>query len=134
MSKNRYTATESHAPDCQDWTTVSMNKTYGRPKPAATPSITASSTGTTASAVVAAITATSAKSDDEPKKTKYIAKVTSDAIRAARCEKKLTQKELAQKCNMDVSIVSEIERGGCVYQPAHVNKIQSALGVKIPRA
>jgi ribosome-binding protein aMBF1 (putative translation factor) len=138
MSKNRYTATESQAPDCQDWTAVSMNKSYGRPKPAITPSTSTSapsSCGTnSASAVVAAITATSAKSDDEAKKTKYIAKVTSDAIRVARCEKKLTQKELAQKCNMDAAIVSEIERGGCVYQPAHVNKIQSVLGVKIPRA
>jgi hypothetical protein len=36
---------------------------------------------------------------------------------------------------MDVSIIAEIERGGnCVYNPTHVNKIQSVLGVKIPRA
>jgi ribosome-binding protein aMBF1 (putative translation factor) len=42
---------------------------------------------------------------------------------------------LAQKCNMDVSIIAEIERGGnCVYNATHVNKIQSVLGVKIPRA
>jgi ribosome-binding protein aMBF1 (putative translation factor) len=86
-----------------------------------------------ASAVVAATTSAS-KSEDEPKKTKYIAKVTSDAVRASRCEKKLTQKELAQKCNMDVSIIAEIERGACVYQASHVNKIQSVLGVKIPRS
>jgi ribosome-binding protein aMBF1 (putative translation factor) len=72
--------------------------------------------------------------EDDQKKTKYIAKVTSDAVRVSRCEKKLTQKELAQKCNMDVSIISEIERGGCVYNPTHVNKIQSILGVKIPRS
>ena len=138
MSKNRYTATDPQAPDCQDWTTVSMNKSYGRPKPSTAATATSASTSSTgtnsASAVVAAITATSAKSDDEQKKTKYIAKATSDAIRVARCEKKLTQKELAQKCSMDASIISEIERGGCVYQAAHVNKIQSALGVKIPRA
>jgi hypothetical protein len=35
---------------------------------------------------------------------------------------------------MDVSIISEIERGCCVYNPIHVNKIQSILGVKIPRS
>ena len=36
---------------------------------------------------------------------------------------------------MDVSIIAEIERGGnCVYNPTHVNKIQTVLGVKIPRA
>jgi ribosome-binding protein aMBF1 (putative translation factor) len=86
-----------------------------------------------ASAFVAATAAATA--DDTTKKTKYIAKATSDTIRQTRCDKKLTQKELAQKCNMDVSIVAEIERGGnCVYNATHVNKIQSVLGVKIPRA
>ena len=138
MSKNRYNASEPQAPDCQDWTTVSMNKSSygsGRPKQPSSTSVATTSVGVnSASAVVAAITAAPAKSDDEQKKTKYIAKATSDAIRVARCEKKLTQKELAQKCSMDASIISEIERGGCVYQAAHVNKIQSVLGVKIPRA
>jgi ribosome-binding protein aMBF1 (putative translation factor) len=99
---------------------------------ATTASTKPSGSSGSASAVVAATT--SIKSDDDTKKTKYIAKVTSDAVRVARCEKKLTQKELAQKCNMDASIISEIERGGCVYNPAHVNKIQSVLGVKLPRA
>jgi ribosome-binding protein aMBF1 (putative translation factor) len=97
------------------------------------------STKNSASAIVAATTAksagTDADTDDTAKKTKYIAKATSDAVRQARCDKKLTQKELAQKCNMDVSIIAEIERGGnCVYNAAHVNKIQTVLGVKIPRA
>jgi ribosome-binding protein aMBF1 (putative translation factor) len=52
----------------------------------------------------------------------------------ARSEKKMTQKELAQKCNMDASIINAIERGTCVYNATHVNKIQSVLGVKIPRS
>jgi ribosome-binding protein aMBF1 (putative translation factor) len=100
-------------------------------------------TKNSASAVVAATTSTSKGTGtgtggddaDMAKKTKYVAKATSDAVRTARCEKKLTQKELAQKCNMDVSIIAEIERGGnCVYNATHVNKIQSVLGVKIPRA
>jgi len=92
-------------------------------------------TKNSASAIVAATTTTSGSADDTAKKTKYIAKATSDTIRQTRCDKKLTQKELAQKCNMDVSIIAEIERGGnCVYNATHVNKIQSVLGVKIPRA
>ena len=74
-----------------------------------------------------------AASDDDVKKTKYVLKATSQAIMSARSEKKMTQKELAQKCNMDVSIINEIERGACVYNAAHINKIQSVLGVKIPR-
>lgn len=99
-------------------------------------SSTPANNSASASAVVAATTAAAAAAtDDIPKKTKYIAKATSDTIRQTRCDKKLTQKDLAQKCNMDVSIIAEIERGGsCVYNPAHVNKIQTVLGVKIPRA
>lgn len=138
-TKNRYNSNpEPEVPDCQDWTTVTLSKPKSKTQPATQKMATASSVNS-ASAVVAAITAptkngSGSGNDDDTKKTKYIAKVTSDAVRQSRCEKKLTQKELAQKCNMDVSIVAEIERGGCVYNAAHVNKLQSVLGVKIPRA
>ncbi len=137
--RNRYNTTETQTPDCQDWTPVTMSKSkpasaVGSYKDAAAATTFAKNS---ASAIVAATTAKSATDADadNAKKTKYVAKATSDAIRTARCENKLTQKELAQKCNMDASIVSEIERGGnCVYNATHVNKIQSVLGVKIPRA
>ena len=126
MSKSKYNNTNGagvRIPDCQDWTPVSLSK--NRP----------ATVGGTAPASLSASASASTAADDIPKKTKYIAKATSDTIRQARCDKKLTQKELAQKCNMDVSIIAEIERGGnCVYNATHVNKIQSVLGVKIPRA
>jgi len=134
MSKNKYTSSES---DCQDWTTITMSK--NRPKESGSDSgsgarvFNGASPVNSASAVVAATSSAASRNDDDMKKTKYIAKVTSDAIKMSRCEKKLTQKELAQKCNMDISIISEIERGVCVYQAGHINKIQSVLGVKIPR-
>jgi len=140
-TRNRYSTPErTTAPDCQDWTPVTMSKT--RPSASTTASASAprtfasiAATKNSASAIVAATTTTSGSADDTAKKTKYIAKATSDTIRQTRCDKKLTQKELAQKCNMDVSIIAEIERGGnCVYNATHVNKIQSVLGVKIPRA
>ena len=136
MSKNRYSTPEPQTPDCQDWTPVIMNNTrkpqaHSRASSQSSSSATSASASASASAVVAAI---SKPVEDDTKKTKYIAKVTSDAVRLARCEKKLTQKELAQKCNMDVSIVSEIERGTCVYNATHVNKLQTILGVKIPRS
>lgn len=136
MSKSKYNNTNGagvRIPDCQDWTPVSLSK--NRPATVGT-SIASSSANNSASAASApAAAAASAAADDIPKKTKYIAKATSDTIRQTRCDKKLTQKELAQKCNMDVSIIAEIERGGnCVYNASHVNKIQSVLGVKIPRA
>jgi ribosome-binding protein aMBF1 (putative translation factor) len=136
-TKNRYSTPERQAPDCQDWTTVTMSKSRRTVSAEASTSSQSQSNSKSASAVVAAITkpiGTGSGMEDDQKKTKYIAKVTSDAVRVSRCEKKLTQKELAQKCNMDVSIISEIERGGCVYNPTHVNKIQSILGVKIPRS
>jgi ribosome-binding protein aMBF1 (putative translation factor) len=136
--RNRYSSPEPNTPDCQDWTPVAMSKSRPTSTTATYKDVAASMAATknSASAVVAAITSVSKIDDaDNAKKTKYVAKATSDAIRTARCEKKLTQKELAQKCNMDVSIVAEIERGGnCVYNATHVNKIQSVLGVKIPRA
>ena len=135
MSKNRYSTPEPQTPDCQDWTTVTIGKSKTQPSTQKTATATATTSHVnSASAVVAATTASKNADGDDTKKTKYIAKVTSDAVRTARCEKKLTQKELAQKCNIDVSIVAEIERGGCVYNATHVNKIQTVLGVKIPRA
>ena len=136
-TKNRYSTPERQAPDCQDWTTVTMSKSRRHTSSSSETSAPSQSNSNSASAVVAAITkplGSGSGSEDDQKKTKYIAKVTSDAVRVSRCEKKLTQKELAQKCNTDVSIISEIERGGCVYNPTHVNKIQSILGVKIPRS
>ena len=129
MSKSKYNNTNGagvRIPDCQDWTPVSLSKN----RPAIVGTALASSSANNSASASAASAA-----DDIPKKTKYIAKATSDTIRQTRCDKKLTQKELAQKCNMDVSIIAEIERGGnCVYNATHVNKIQSVLGVKIPRA
>jgi ribosome-binding protein aMBF1 (putative translation factor) len=112
----------------QDWEPVVFNK-----KPAAKTASATSATVTTTSSSLASVGVYAASSDDDVKKTKYISKNTSLAISVARCEKKMTQKELAQKCNFEVSIVSDIERGTCVYNATHVNKIQSVLGVKIPR-
>ena len=142
MSKNRYSSPEQRAPpDCQDWTTVTMSKTKKQDS-TTTQAVKNSATYSNVNSASAVVAATSSNTgggggntDDLVKKTKYIAKATSDTVRQSRCDKKLTQKELAQKCNMDVSIIAEIERGGnCVYNAAHVNKIQTILGVKIPRA
>ena len=111
----------------QDWTPVVFNKKSNDGKDTGKPSSSSSSSSLSNVGVY------KAASDDDVKKTKYISKNTSQAIMSARSEKKMTQKELAQKCNMDVSIINEIERGACVYNAGHVNKIQSVLGVKIPR-
>ena len=122
---SRFDEKDATVPDCQDWTPVVLKKRVENPKPIATTAPSASS--------LANVGIYKAASDDDTKKTKYVSKATSDAIKTARCEKKLTQKELAQKCNMDAAIINEIERGVSVYNAAHINKIQAALGVKIPR-
>ena len=124
---SRYDEKDACSPDCQDWTTVTFNK---RPTTAAN-ATNKPAVMTTSS--LANVGVYKAASDDDMKKTKYVGKATSDAVKAARCEKKLTQQELAQKCNMDAAIVNEVERGGGVYNAAHINKIQTVLGVKIPR-
>ena len=124
---SRFDEKEEKVPDCQDWTTVTFNKrthSTNAINPINKPSTTSS---------LANVGIYKAASDDDTKKTKYVSKSTSDAVKTARCEKKLTQKELAQRCNMDAAIISEVERGGGVYNAAHINKIQSVLGVKIPR-
>lgn len=109
-------------PDCQDWTPVVFKKKSGiTTKPALRP-------GTGSSLENVGVYA--AASDDDAKKTKYVVKSTSDAIRTARCEKKLTQKELAQKCNMDASIISEIERGGACIIPRILIKYRACLEQK----
>jgi len=125
FTMSRYDEKEEKVPDCQDWTTVTFNKRVGNTNNTANKPATTSS--------LSNVGIYKAASDVDTKKTKYVGKATSDAVKAARCEKKLTQKELAQKCNMDAAIISEVERGGGVYNAAHINKIQTALGVKIPR-
>lgn len=118
---SRFAENDGKVPDCQDWTPVTFNKR------------TSNATVATSSSSLANVGVYKAASDDDVKKTKYVSKATSDAVKTARCEKKLTQKELAQKCSMDAAIINEVERGGGVYNAAHINKIQTVLGVKIPR-
>jgi len=122
---SRYEEKDANVPDCQDWTPVVFNKRSVANGPKESAPKSASS--------LANVGVYKAASDDDVKKTKYVSKVTSDAVRTARCEKKLTQKELAQKCNMDAAIIGEVERGGGVYNAAHINKMQTVLGIKIPR-
>jgi len=126
---SRFAENDGKVPDCQDWTPVTFNK---RTTTNANTNATVTNVKPVSSSL-ANVGVYKAASDDDVKKTKYVSKATSDAVKIARCEKKLTQKELAQKCSIDAAIVSEVERGGGVYNAAHINKIQNVLGVKIPR-
>lgn len=104
----------------QDWTPVTFQKKQPAPK-----------------APIVTSTAPKVKLDEEGneiiKKVKTVTKEMSLVVSTARTSQSMTQKELAQKCNIDAKIVNDIEKGGCVYNAEHCNKIARALNVKIPR-
>jgi len=55
----------------------------------------------------------------------------SKRIAKARCEQKLTQKELAFKLNLDVKIIQEYENGKAIPNPNIINKMDRVLGTKL---
>ena len=48
-------------------------------------------------------------------------------IQQKRGDLKWTQKQLAQKCNFQVTIINDIETGKANYNPQHINKIKRIL-------
>jgi len=51
----------------------------------------------------------------------------------ARQAKKWTQKELAQKMNVQASIIASYENGSAIPQQQVINRLQRVLGVKLPK-
>lgn len=52
-------------------------------------------------------------------------------IRKIREEKGVLQQDLAAQCNFETSVMSRIEAGGSNFTIGTLNKIASALGIKI---
>lgn len=52
-------------------------------------------------------------------------------IQHARQAKKLTQKELANKCNIPLNIVRDYENGKAIPNAQHLNKMRRVLGCKL---
>ena len=50
-------------------------------------------------------------------------------IQKRRSSKNLTQKQLANMCNLPVSVINEIESGKAKYNPAQINKIKRILKI-----
>ena len=71
--------------------------------------------------------------NNENIKSKVISTEIANFIRNIRNEKKITQKELAQKTNLSLKIISDIEKGGCLYKADEINKISKVFGIMIPR-
>jgi ribosome-binding protein aMBF1 (putative translation factor) len=60
---------------------------------------------------------------------KKVQKTLADAIRQRRIELKLTQEQLAQKVNVKVNIVNDIESQRGVYDSPTIEKIKRVLGI-----
>lgn len=52
-------------------------------------------------------------------------------ISQARCEKKISQKELANAIFLHESIIKEIETGKAIYNAVILNKIENYLGTRV---
>ena len=50
-------------------------------------------------------------------------------IQQGRGSQKWTQKDLANRCNLPVTVINEIESGKAIYNPQHINKIKKILKI-----
>ena len=73
------------------------------------------------------------RDDDEEIKYEKVTLDCAKAIQKARLEKEMTQAQLAKAINEKTGLVVEIEAGEAPYNPDVINRIEKALGVKIPR-
>lgn len=69
--------------------------------------------------------------EDEDYKIPSITREMGVQIQQARVAKKMTQAQLAQKCNIPEAIVKEYEQGKGVYNRTYLDPICRILGVKI---
>lgn len=66
---------------------------------------------------------------DQGKPVKYVSKEDAAAIVRGRVEKKMTQKDLAQKLNMSVKDIADIESSKAVENKQIIGKIKRAIGL-----
>ena len=74
---------------------------------------------------------------DEATEVSKIAKVSlsfGKEMQQARCAKKLSQKELAQKLHVKQTVVASYEQGKAIPNNGFICKIERVLGVKLPRS
>lgn len=71
------------------------------------------------------------ENDSENFKNKRVTSSVRNQIIKARASKKMTQKELATRSNLQSTIISDIESGRAIYNPQHIRKIGRVLGINI---
>ena len=67
---------------------------------------------------------------DDPAPPKIVGQKMGKLIQQARMGKKLTQKDLANKLNLDVGVIRDYENGSSVLDKGVLNKIRQFLGIK----
>uniref|UniRef100_A0A6C0EMG0 HTH cro/C1-type domain-containing protein n=1 Tax=viral metagenome TaxID=1070528 RepID=A0A6C0EMG0_9ZZZZ len=68
---------------------------------------------------------------NDPDAPKTIDLETARRIQQARMEKKLTQKQLAQRINVKPALIQSYEQGKAIPDHAVLNKITRTLGIKL---
>lgn len=111
-------------PHVQDWETVVIRKPVKK---------TINSKETYIPRPPSTIKTTYDKEGNEIEKLKTVSHEMAQLIIKTRNSKGMKQKDLATRASIDVNVLAEIERGGCVYDAGKINKIAKALGVTIPR-
>lgn len=66
---------------------------------------------------------------DVGKPVKYVSKEDASAIVKGRVERKMTQKDLAQKLNMSVKDIADIESGKAIENKQVIGRIKRILGL-----
>ena len=102
----------------QDWNYITISKNKPKPK------------------VVLAQRETSAVKTNQDGDIVQVKKVSPQMARAiinARIAKKWNQVQLAHNSAVDVKIIGDIERGGCLYDANVFNKLCKTLGIQIER-
>ena len=69
------------------------------------------------------------QADNDELKHKKVPPEVRKQIQQKRGVLKWTQKQLAQKCNLQVSIINDIETGKATYNPQHITKIKRILKI-----
>ena len=107
---------------CQDWETKIITKT----QPKSNPTVLVPYKEKKVSAI-------KVNESGDIVQTKKISSQMAKEIVNARIAKKLSQVQLAHNSNVDIKIINEIEKGGCLYDANIFNKICKTLCINVER-
>jgi len=110
--------------DHQDWKTILVNKKKTKSECRKENNISKPSSANQK------IKSIEKKAEEGDLKHKKITKELKLQIQQTRNSKGLTQKQLAQKCQLTQQIINDIESGKSIYNHSHISKIKRILKIK----